>query len=104
MSDPAFTPVAASVDLPDDGQLAVRACGTALLLVRHEGTLFALENICSHVAEPLSCGRVRHGWIACPAHGARFDLATGEAISPPAIAPVRVFPVRETGGQIEVAL
>jgi 3-phenylpropionate/trans-cinnamate dioxygenase ferredoxin component len=104
MSKAAYMPVAASADLPAEGKLALRAAGVALLLVRHDGGLFALENRCSHVDEPLDCGRIRHGWIACPAHGARFDLETGEAIGPPASMPVRTFAVRETDGRIEVAL
>lgn len=76
----------------------------ALLLCQHEGALFALENRCSHAAAPLHCGRMRHGWIACPAHGARFDLASGEALSPPASTPVRTFPLRVEAGWIEVAV
>jgi nitrite reductase/ring-hydroxylating ferredoxin subunit len=45
---------------------------------------------------------MRLGWIACPAHGARFDLATGEALGPPANAPIRTFAVRVSDGMIEV--
>jgi 3-phenylpropionate/trans-cinnamate dioxygenase ferredoxin subunit len=46
---------------------------------------------------------VRAGWIACPVHGARFDLETGRAMNPPAKGPIRTYQVRITGERIEIA-
>ncbi len=43
------------------------------------------------------------GVVVCPRHGARFCLATGAALSPPAYEPLRIFSVREREGRIEVA-
>jgi 3-phenylpropionate/trans-cinnamate dioxygenase ferredoxin component len=74
------------------------------LLCLDEGQVYAVENRCSHLEEPLACGRVKWGWIACPAHGTRFDLATGEPMNPPATEPIRTFPVRVVGEMIEVAV
>ena len=65
--------------------------------------LYAIENRCSHADMPLACGRMRNGWIMCPTHGARFDLATGEALGLPASAPVATFAVRVVNGTIEIA-
>ena len=89
-------------DLPVDTQAVATVAGMQILLINDRGTIHALENRCSHADSPLDCGRVRLGWIACPAHGARFDLATGEALTGPASEPVRVFAVRVTDGTIEV--
>jgi len=46
---------------------------------------------------------VRAGWIACPVHGARFDLETGRAMNPPAKAPIKVYEVRVVDDRIEIA-
>jgi nitrite reductase/ring-hydroxylating ferredoxin subunit len=51
---------------------------------------------------PLDEGDVEDGQIICPRHGARFDLATGEARRMPAVAPVRTFPVKVEGGAVFV--
>jgi 3-phenylpropionate/trans-cinnamate dioxygenase ferredoxin component len=88
--------------MPETGNRVVTVDGLEVLLCRFEGQVYALENRCSHADEPLACGRVRLGWIACPAHGARFDLETGEALTGPATEPVRVFAVRVVDGAIEV--
>jgi 3-phenylpropionate/trans-cinnamate dioxygenase ferredoxin subunit len=42
------------------------------------------------------------GWIACPAHGARFELATGRAMNAPAKQPIATFEVRVVEDWIEV--
>jgi 3-phenylpropionate/trans-cinnamate dioxygenase ferredoxin subunit len=78
--------------------------GKPVLLCRTAGHLHAVSNICSHAEEKLECGRIRGGWIACPLHGARFDLATGRAMNPPATRPIPVYEWRITDGWIEVAV
>ncbi len=101
---PTFMTVAALADIAPNTAKAVDVAGRSILLCNFEGNIFALENRCSHAEEPLACGRIRNGWIACPAHGARFDLETGEAIGPPATDPVATFAVRIDGQAIAIAL
>lgn len=91
-------------DLPEGETRVVRIGDTDVLLCQDEGRVYAIENRCSHLDEPLTCGKVKWGWIACPAHGARFDLTTGEALGPPATIPIKTFPVRVVNGMIEVTL
>jgi 3-phenylpropionate/trans-cinnamate dioxygenase ferredoxin component len=104
MSDPSFTAALPLSELSDGAARAIELSGEAIVLCHDEGQVYAIENRCSHLEEPLACGKVKWGWIACPAHGARFDLATGEPMSPPATEPIRTFPVRVVGDMIEVAL
>ncbi|CAN5419895.1 non-heme iron oxygenase ferredoxin subunit [soil metagenome] len=104
MAEPIFTPAAAVADLAPNTTMAVTAGGRSILIVHHDGRMFAVENRCSHAEQPLDCGRVRYGWIACPAHGAKFDLATGEALSQPATDPIATFEVRIVGETIEIAV
>ena len=49
-----------------------------------EGEFFAIDDRCSHSDESLSEGEVYDCKVECPAHGAEFDLKTGEALTPPA--------------------
>jgi 3-phenylpropionate/trans-cinnamate dioxygenase ferredoxin component len=104
MIEPVFTQVLPVADLEAGKTHLVNASGTAVLLCYDEGEVYAIENRCSHLDEPLACGKVRWGWIACPAHGARFDLATGEPMNPPATAPIQTYKVRVVDGMIEVAV
>ncbi len=89
-------------DLPPGTAKPLCIAGQPVLLVNHGGAIHAVANECSHAFQTLESGRVMNGWIACPAHGARFDLATGEALGPPATAPIATFPVRVADGLIYV--
>lgn len=104
MSERIFTPVADVANLAPDATLAVAVGNRSILIVHHAGRVFAVENRCSHAEQPLDCGRVRYGWISCPAHGAKFDLATGAALSLPATNPIATFEVRVVGDTIEIAV
>jgi 3-phenylpropionate/trans-cinnamate dioxygenase ferredoxin subunit len=91
-------------DLPPGSKRVVAIEGKQVLLCNVNGTLHAVSNICSHAHETLDCGRMGNGWIACPIHGARFDLATGRAKNPPATQPIPVYGVRIADDWIEVRL
>lgn len=99
-----FVDVAGVAEVPEDGAKAVTVGGQAILICHSEGRFFAIENRCSHAEQPLDCGRVKRGWIMCPAHGARFDLESGEPISGPTDRAVATFEVRVAGERIEVAI
>lgn len=90
--------------LSDKKALAIEIAERSLLLVRSGDAIHAIAARCTHADQELSCGIVRNGWIACPAHGARFDLATGEPLNPPATEAINTFPVRVKNGWLEVLL
>ncbi len=104
MSDPDFVRTTVKQEeLPHAGKKVVEVNGKPVLLCNWNGTMYAVSNICSHANETLDCGLMRNGWIACPIHGARFDLATGKAKNPPAKAPIATYPLRVVDDWIEVA-
>lgn len=104
MSETAYHPVTTLDELPSGARKVVHVAGREILLCNSNDRIFAVSNLCSHADERLDCGRMRGGWIACPVHGARFDLETGEAMNPPAIQPIATYPVRISGDQVEVAV
>jgi 3-phenylpropionate/trans-cinnamate dioxygenase ferredoxin subunit len=100
-----FIDVAALDDIPE-GTCKALSVGNIRVVVAHLADgFYALENRCSHADSPLLTGKIYHGrQIACPIHGARFDLKTGAAKSPPAFTSLMMFPVRVVDGRIEVAV
>lgn len=68
------------------------------------GTLYAIEDICTHDGAELAGGPIDGDQIICPRHGARFCLRTGRAVGPPAYEAVRTFPVRINDGRVEIEL
>ncbi len=59
------------------------------------GTVFAIEDRCSHDDGPLVEGELDQEacTIECPRHGSLFDLKTGKPLTLPAYVPVDTFPV-----------
>lgn len=94
--------------LAQGGRLDVEVDGCFVAVVQLEDGLHAFEDRCTHDGEPLAGAEWEAdaatpcGVVICPRHGARFCLATGTALTPPAYEPLRIFPVRERAGRIEV--
>ena len=81
----------------------VEVDGFAVALFNVDGEICAIEDACTHDGRPLADGDiVRPGVIACPRHGAQFDVCTGEALTLPAIEPADTFEVRIEGDDILV--
>ena len=59
------------------------------------GTVYAIEDRCSHDEGPLVEGDLdeEECTIECPRHGSRLDLKTGKPLTLPAYVPVDTFPV-----------
>ena len=89
-------------DLHDDLPAAVEAEGRQVMLCRHRGRLYAIDNICSHAGGLLSRGTVADLAVTCPLHGSRFGLADGCVSRGPASQPQPVLPTRIRNGWIEV--
>jgi nitrite reductase/ring-hydroxylating ferredoxin subunit/uncharacterized membrane protein len=89
-------------DLPEDSPVAVEAEGRQVLLYRHRGDLYAIDNICSHAGGLLSRGTVADLTVTCPLHGSRFALTDGSVGRGPASQPQPVLPTRIRNGWIEV--
>ena len=78
----------------------------AVAVVRFEGEVFAIEDLCSHAEVPLSEGDVETVDGAptneCWLHGSCFDLTSGRPTNLPATEPVPVYPVRVDGDDVFV--
>lgn len=78
--------------------------GHRIAVCNVEGTFFATQDLCTHDNGPLGEGELWDYNIECPRHGARFDVRSGQVTALPAIRPIKTFPVRVEGDNIQVAL
>jgi 3-phenylpropionate/trans-cinnamate dioxygenase ferredoxin subunit len=76
--------------------------GFRVRVARVNGTLYAFEDRCTHDDSPFDDAPIEGCEIICPRHGARFSLRSGEALTPPAYEPLRIFEAREVQGRIHV--
>ncbi len=98
-----MTPVAKISEVPNFGKKVVSVSGQEILLVNIKGTIYACENECPHQGSPMSAGVVKDGYISCPRHGYRFNLADGRCSDYPDYT-LRTYPVQLSGEDIIVDL
>jgi 3-phenylpropionate/trans-cinnamate dioxygenase ferredoxin subunit len=94
--------VGALLDLEATSRLEADVDGYRVRVARVGGTLYAFEDRCTHDDAPFDDAPIEGSQLICPRHGARFCLRTGDALSPPAYEPLRIFEVRESAGRVEV--
>ncbi|MEP3477664.1 MAG: iron-sulfur cluster assembly protein [Fuerstiella sp.] len=70
------------------------------LVARIDDQFYVVEDVCTHDGQPLAGGEICDGQIACPRHGAKFDLKTGEAKSMPATQSIKAFHVEVRDGAV----
>lgn len=99
-----YVRVCALAELEQAGVVGVFVGGQPIVVVTHDGEIFALRDACSHADVPLSDGDVYGGGIECPAHGSCFDLRTGAPTRLPARRAVPTFPVRVDGDDVLVQI
>ncbi len=97
-----WTDACAESDLHDGRPYAVTVADTPVLLVRHDGTIRALGNRCTHRGAPLDEGEVLDGCVECPWHGSRFALVDGAVARGPATRPAPVFEARVVDARVQV--
>lgn len=92
-------------DLPNGERLFVEIDEHQIVVFNIAGKLYAIADLCSHDNGPLGDGELETEFeVACPRHGARFDIRNGYAMTLPAIEDIPAYPVRVTDGKIEVGI
>jgi nitrite reductase/ring-hydroxylating ferredoxin subunit/multimeric flavodoxin WrbA len=79
-----YTKTIAVSELPEGTQKAVTVAGQDVALFNQGGKITAISGTCPHEGGPLAEGTVERGpdgvlRVACPWHGWKFDMATGDA-------------------------
>ncbi len=95
-----YVKVATLEELPPGKAKAVSVDGVRIALFNVEGTLYAIDDTCTHEEASLAEGAIYGEVVACPKHGSRFNLRTGRVLSLPAVIPVNTYPVRVEDGVV----
>ena len=91
-------------ELPPGEKRIVEVGGRKIGVFNAAGTLYAIEDRCSHDDGPLAEGGFDpdRRTVECPRHGSLFDLETGRPKTLPAYLPVETFPVHVEDGTIKL--
>ncbi len=99
-----FVMVASVEELGNGERLFLEVGGFPIALFNIAGRYFAIADVCSHDDGPVAEGELHGFEIACPRHGARFDLQTGKALTLPAVVDIPAYPVKIEEGAILIGL
>jgi len=95
--------VAAASDIAEGDVRTYLAGADKVAVARAEGSLYAVQDRCSHDNGPLGEGCLAGFMVQCPRHGASFDIRDGQVNSAPAVVGIGTFEVREQDGRVLVA-
>ena len=101
MSD--FVAVAKANEIEEGVVKVVRVGDAPIGLTKVEGEFFAFADVCTHDDGPVAEGELEEYIIACPRHGAKFDIRTGKVKQLPAVTPIPVYSVKVEGDTVLVS-
>ena len=94
--------VAQTGDIPVGKVKVVETPAGRIAICNVSGTFYAIDDLCTHDGGSLDQGELVGQEIECPRHGARFDVTTGKPLCLPAVMPVKRYPVKVSGDEIQV--
>jgi nitrite reductase/ring-hydroxylating ferredoxin subunit len=97
-----FVQVATRDQVPRSGRFSAWAGGRKVLIYSVGDEYYATDEQCTHRECSLAEGPFSGKVVTCPCHMARFDVTTGEILSPPATVPLPTYPVKVEGNRILV--
>ena len=100
MSKEDFVKVADTNDIQPSQMKEVEVNGENICVVNVGGKYYAIGSICTHEGGPLADGTLEGYEVECPWHNSKFDVRTGEVISPPASEPEPAYEVKVEGNNI----
>jgi len=99
-----FIKAATRSELGDGKKLLVEVDEQLVILFQVGDEYFCLDDVCTHDGGTLSDGEFDGYEIACPRHGAKFDVRCGKALCMPATQNTGSHEVKVEGDDILVRL
>ena len=99
-----FVKIAKTSDIPDPGKQYFEVDDRLIVLFHVGGEFYCLEDVCTHDGGPLGEGALGDMSIACPRHGAKFDIRNGKALTMPATADTTAHQIKVEGDDVLVEL
>ncbi len=97
-----FVKVARTDEIAPGHAKVVDLQGKEIAVFNIDGAYFAIDNMCTHEEASLADGEITGFEVACPLHGAKFDVRSGAVLGPPAYDDVASYPARVSGSDVEV--
>jgi 3-phenylpropionate/trans-cinnamate dioxygenase ferredoxin subunit len=91
-------------DVPEGGKMVVEVGDRLVALFHVDGKFWAIDDLCTHDGGPLAEGELEGHTIACPRHGATFDIRTGRVLSMPATQNTPAHEVKVEGDDVMVRI
>lgn len=99
-----FIKVASQNDLNEGERTLIEVDDRLVILFRVNNQFFCIDDVCTHDGGTLSDGELVGCEIACPRHGARFDIRNGAAMCMPATQATKSHAVKIEGSDVFVRL
>lgn len=99
-----FVPVTKVSELPDPGKMMLEVEERLVVLLHIGGDFYCIDDVCTHDGGPLGEGELCGHELACPRHGAKFDVRNGAALTMPATEKTVVHEVKVEGESVLVRI
>ncbi len=94
--------IASVTGIKDGEARKIEVDNKSIALFMIEGEYFATDDTCTHEKASLSGGEIDGDTITCPQHGARLNIKTGQAMTLPAMFPVKTYQIKVNGNDIMI--
>ncbi len=99
-----FHPVCKFSDIALGEAKPAVVAGYSVAIFNIRGKLYAIENICPHMAAPLDDGSLEGTKVTCRLHFWEVDVTNGQCVAPNNGRSVATFPVKVERGVIKVGI
>lgn len=99
-----FVQVAKVSDVTSAGKLILEVEDRMVVLLHINEQFFCIDDVCTHDGGPLGEGELCGYELACPRHGAKFDVRNGAALTMPATEATVVHEVKIEGNHLFVRI
>jgi len=99
-----FFDAAKKSEITDGGKLLVEVDDRLVILFQVGDSYFCIDDVCTHDGGTLSDGEFEGFEIACPRHGAKFDVRCGAVTCMPATQPTVSHETKVDGDTIQVKI
>ncbi len=99
-----FIPICKTSELPDPSKMVVEVEDRLVAVFHVSGAFWAIDDVCTHDGGPLAEGALENHTIACPRHGAKFDIRTGKALTMPATRDTVAHEIKVEGDDVLIRL
>ena len=99
-----FIQVAKVSDVANSGKVILEVDDRMVVLLHINDQFFCIDDVCTHDGGPLGEGELCGFELACPRHGAKFDVRNGAALTMPATEATVVHEVKIEGDNVFVRI